>query len=248
MDVNGIASLGRALDPHNIDPAGLERTKLKKAISDFEAIFINQMLKAMRNTINKSGLIDGGNSEKIYTSLIDSEVSKFIASGTGIGLYDVLSKQLIGTEGEGGAPVSAPLTPELRERLEELGSVTFPTSGPVSSGFGMRKDPIWGTMSFHHGIDISASKGAPIYPISDGEVIFSGEKEGYGFVVEVAHSGGYVTRYAHNSENRVKLGDRVSASEAIALVGDTGRSTGPHLHFEVMREGVNIDPIKLFYG
>ncbi len=67
-------------------------------------------------------------------------------------------------------------------------------------------------------------------------------------MVEVAHADGYVTRYAHNSENLVKRGDRVNGSEAIALVGDTGRSAGSHLHFEVLREGVNIDPIKLFYG
>ncbi len=248
MDINGIASLGHTLDPHDVGAEATERTKLKKAISDFEAIFINQMLKAMRNTINKSGLIDGGNSEKIYTSMIDSEVSKFIASGSGIGLYEVLSRQLIGVEGMEGAPKPGPMTLELRERLEELGSLTFPTSGPVSSRFGMRKDPIWGNMSFHNGIDISAPKGAPVYPISDGEVIFSGKREGYGSIVEVEHSGGYITRYAHNSENLVKRGDRVSSSEPIALVGDSGRSTGPHLHFEVMKEGVNFDPIKLFYG
>ncbi len=246
MDINPTGALGQGLNPHGVEKTDPEQARLKKAISDFEAIFINQMLKSMRNTINKSGLIDGGNSEEIYTSLIDAEVSRFIASGTGIGLYEVLSSQLIGVEGRDGGP--GPITPELMERLEELGSLTFPTSGPVSSGFGMRKDPIRGTMSFHHGIDISAPKGAPIYPMSDGEVIFSGEKEGYGRVVEVAHADGYITRYAHNSENLVKRGDLVKGSEPIALVGDTGRSVGPHLHFEVLREGVNIDPIKLFYG
>ena len=248
MDINPIGALGEGLDPHGTEKTRGDHARLKKAISDFEAIFINQMLKSMRNTIKKSGLIDGGNSEKIYTSLIDSEVSKFIASGTGIGLYEVLSGQLLGAEGKDKDGGPGPITPELMERLEELGSLTFPTSGPVSSGFGMRRDPIRGTMGFHHGIDIAASKGAPIYPISDGEVIFSGKKDGYGMVVEVAHADGYVTRYAHNSENLVKRGDLVKGSEPIALVGDTGRSVGPHLHFEVLREGVNIDPIKLFYG
>ena len=246
MDINSTGALGEGFNPHGVEKTGVDQVRLKKAISDFEAIFINQMLKSMRNTINKSGLIDGGNSEEIYTSLIDAEVSKFIASGTGIGLYEVLSRQLIGAEASDGGP--GPITPELMERMEELGSLTFPTSGAVSSGFGMRKDPIRGTMGFHHGIDIAASKGAPIYPISDGEVIFSGEKNAYGRVVEVAHADGYITRYAHNSENLVKRGDLVKGSEPIALVGDTGRSAGPHLHFEVLREGVNIDPIKLFYG
>ncbi len=223
-------------------------SELKKAITDFEAIFINQMLKSMRSTIVKSGLIDESNSEKIYTSLMDAELSKFIAADSGIGLYKVLASQL-GDEYEGTEEAKAPpVTPWLRERLEEIGRLRFPTSGPVISGFGMRKDPLMGGMRFHHGIDIAARAGELVFPVSDGEVIFSGKKEGYGNVVEVRHSNGYVTRYAHNSGNVVKPGDSVRTGEPIARVGTSGRSTGPHLHFEVLKDGVRLDPTRFFYG
>ena len=219
--------------------------KLKKAIEDFEAIFINQMLKSMRSTVMKSGLIDESNSEKIYTSLMDAELSKFIAADSGVGLYKVLSSQLTGEYDKEKAP---PVTPWLRERLDELGSLKFPTSGPVSSGFGMRKDPLEGTMKFHHGIDIAAREGELVFPVLDGEVIFSGEKEGYGNVVEVRHSNGYVTLYGHNSGNIANQGDLVRSGEPIALVGSSGRSSGPHLHFEVLKDGVRLDPARFFYG
>ncbi len=220
-------------------------SKLKKAIEDFEAIFINQMLKSMRSTIVKSGLIDESNSEKIYTSLMDAELSKFIAADSGIGLYEVLSSQLIG---EPAKEKAAPATPWLKERLDELGSLKFPVTGPVSSGFGMRKDPLEGTMKFHHGIDIAARAGELIVSVSDGEVVFSGEKEGYGNVVEIRHSNGYVTLYGHNSGNIVNQGDSVRSGEPVARVGDSGRSSGAHLHFEVLKDGVRLDPTKFFYG
>jgi murein DD-endopeptidase MepM/ murein hydrolase activator NlpD len=226
-------------------------SKLKKAITDFEAIFINQMLKSMRSTIVKSGLIGDSNSEKIYTSLIDAELSKFIAEDSGIGLYKVLSSQLVVEHDEADEANEAkapPVTPWLRERLEEIGRLRFPTSGRISSGFGMRKDPLRGGMMFHHGIDIAAREGELVFPVSDGEVIFSGKKDGYGNVVEVRHSNGYVTRYAHNSGNVVKPGDSVRTGEPIARVGTSGRSTGPHLHFEVLKDGVRLDPARFFYG
>lgn len=223
-------------------------SKLKKAITDFEAIFINQMLKSMRSTIVKSGLINESNSEKIYTSLIDAELSRVLAEDAGIGLYKVLASQLGEGDDETGDVKAPPVTSGLRERLEEIGNLRFPTVGSVSSGFGMRKDPLNGGMMFHHGIDIAARAGELVFSVSDGEVIFSGKKEGYGNVVEVRHSNGYVTLYGHNSENVVKSGDSVRSGEPIARVGSSGRSIGPHLHFEVLRDGVRLDPTRFFYG
>lgn len=139
---------------------------------------------------------------------------------------------------ESGPAVSAP---------EEAG-LPIREGGRVSSGFGYRKDPFTGAVKFHHGVDIAAAEGTGIYPAKAGEVVFSGFRNGYGNVVEVDHGDGLVTRYAHNRANRVAAGDRVDTDTVIAEVGSTGRSTGPHLHFEVRYEGRNVPPQEVFAG
>ncbi len=120
--------------------------------------------------------------------------------------------------------------------------------GRVSSGFGVRKDPFTGKGRFHHGVDIAAAEGTAIHPVKGGEVTFSGYQKGYGNVVVVDHGGGFVTKYAHNRANRVAVGDRVDPDTVIAEVGSTGRSTGPHLHFEVSYGGEKVHPETVFAG
>ena len=120
--------------------------------------------------------------------------------------------------------------------------------GRVSSLFGYRKDPFSGAQKFHYGIDIAAEAGTEVYPVNSGEVTFSGYRKGYGNIVEIDHGEGLVTRYAHNRANRVAVGDRVFPDTIIAEVGSTGRSTGPHLHFEVRRDGRKIPPQMVFSG
>jgi len=141
--------------------------------------------------------------------------------------------------------------------LEEGGPAVSPTEegglpiregGRVSSSFGYRKDPFTGAAKFHHGIDIAASEGTEIYPAKAGDVVFSGFRKGYGNIVEVDHGDGLVTRYAHNRANRVAAGERVGTDTVIAEVGSTGRSTGPHLHFEVQYEGQKVPPQAVFAG
>ncbi len=117
------------------------------------------------------------------------------------------------------------------------------TRGVVTSGFGMRRHPITGRYSMHRGIDIAARPGSPILAMADGLVVFSGRKPGYGNIVEIRHPNGIKTRYAHNQENLVQEGDLVNKGERIALVGSTGSSTGPHVHFEVIRNGRAVNPI-----
>ncbi|MBW7956357.1 MAG: M23 family metallopeptidase [Deltaproteobacteria bacterium] len=139
-----------------------------------------------------------------------------------------------------------PFAPEAPARNMEF---RFPVRGDsrVSSGFGMRTDPMTGEERFHHGIDIAAAEGTPVFPAAPGRVVFSGLKGGYGNLVEVLHDDGHITRYGHNAENLVKAGDRVDTSRPIAYVGSTGRSTGPHLHFEVLMNGIALNP-DTFYG
>lgn len=113
----------------------------------------------------------------------------------------------------------------------------------ISSPYGVRIDPITGKARGHKGIDFSAPRGSKIMAVAAGVVTFSGVKNGYGNVVEISHVDGYKTIYAHNQSNLVKAGDLVQTDQPIALVGSSGRATGPHVHFEVVRNSQAISPI-----
>lgn len=131
----------------------------------------------------------------------------------------------------------------------KLNAAVTPSGWPVeggwiSSGFGARADPFNGHQSYHEGVDIASNMGSPVRAMGDGVVSHSGEKAGYGLLVEVTHESGLVTRYAHSSAVLVRVGDRVKKGQPIALVGSSGRSTGPHLHFEVVRNGASVDPMR----
>ena len=116
-------------------------------------------------------------------------------------------------------------------------------SGYISSYFGERMDPFNGEEAFHKGIDFASDAGTDVLAVGQGVVTWAGPREGYGVLVEVNHGNGYVTRYAHNSRVMVSVGDTVQRGQAIAVVGSTGRSTGPHVHFEVLKDGRQIDPM-----
>jgi murein DD-endopeptidase MepM/ murein hydrolase activator NlpD len=118
------------------------------------------------------------------------------------------------------------------------------TGGVVTSTFGLRRHPLSGRRSMHKGIDIAGKHGSDIVAMADGLVIFSGRKSGYGKIVEIRHPDGLETRYAHNSKNLVSEGDLVTKGQTIAKLGSTGRSTGPHVHFEVRRDGEALDPMR----
>ena len=112
----------------------------------------------------------------------------------------------------------------------------------ISSGFGYRADPFHGSAAMHAGLDFRGPKGSPIHAAADGRVTFVGTKSGYGKVVEVSHGNGMMTRYAHMSAWKAKAGQAVDAGDVIGLIGSTGRSTGPHLHFEVRIHGRAVNP------
>jgi len=116
--------------------------------------------------------------------------------------------------------------------------------GYVSSSFGRRSDPMTGRIAMHTGMDFAAPRGTPIFAAGGGVVTFSGRNGAYGNMVEISHGNGYKTRYAHANELKVKKGDLVGKGEQIATVGSTGRSTGPHLHLEVYRNGAVVNPAR----
>jgi murein DD-endopeptidase MepM/ murein hydrolase activator NlpD len=117
-------------------------------------------------------------------------------------------------------------------------------SGYITSKFGYRRHPIYKRTKFHAGVDFASKRGTPVVATADGVVVFSGWQSGYGRLVEIRHMDGLKTRYAHNQKNLVKEGDMVKKGQAIAKLGSTGRSTGPHVHFEVRKNGKAVNPLK----
>lgn len=138
-----------------------------------------------------------------------------------------------------GKTVTAALNPQ--ESSQELFVPHLPSvGGNITSKVGMRIDPIDGAWRQHNGIDISIPTGTPVKPVSSGVVVYCGSRSGYGNTVIVEHDNGIVTLYAHNSRLMVAQGQQVAPDTILALSGSTGRSTGPHLHFEAWQSGTNI--------
>ncbi len=123
--------------------------------------------------------------------------------------------------------------------------IHWPVDGRLTSEFGWRKSPFTGERIFHAGVDLAANHGDSVRACWDGKVIFSGIKPGYGKLVVVEHSGGWQSYYGHNSKLQAKVGDSIKAGQDIATVGSTGLSTGPHVHFELRRNGTAVDPLKV---
>jgi len=133
--------------------------------------------------------------------------------------------------------VATPDVGDMGEIILNKGLFLWPTEGLVYSLFGMR----WGRM--HRGIDISGKTGTPVLAARDGTVTFAGVKGGYGNIVILSHEDGYETRYAHLSSFKASVGDAVQTGDVIGLMGSTGRSTGPHLHFEIRKDDTARNPL-----
>jgi murein DD-endopeptidase MepM/ murein hydrolase activator NlpD len=243
--------------------------KLHSLAAQFEAMFLSQMLSEMRGSMfggdededKESGFGGSPLSDAMY-----SQLSVALGKAGGIGLAQsmmgALSKQA-GAAGDstntsgmtmGFDPMSAIMTGVDPLSVSTLAPATLgaaaaaapvPVSGMpgrVSSDYGWRRDPIDGSEKFHKGVDLALPLGSEVPAARAGPVSFAGEMSGYGLTVEISHGDGVSTRYAHLSELDVKAGDDVTAGQTIAKSGSTGRSTGPHLHFEVLEEGQAVEP------
>lgn len=122
------------------------------------------------------------------------------------------------------------------------GPSIFPTFGKITDGWGVRMHPVHRRLFFHRGIDIANKTGTPIYATADGEVVLTGYDREYGKIIKLKHDNNYETRYGHLLTFRVAIGDQVRKGQIIALMGSTGMSTGPHLHYEVLVNGVKVNP------
>ena len=183
--------------------------------------------------------------------------SSYLAGGLEIGIASGTPDEFAGSNLLASISELAEL---INERQQQLGKIEgllidqraiedgFVAGRPVenawiASPFGRRPDPITGKSSFHSGIDLTTGKaGAQISSVAGGVVTWAGPRSGYGLMVEVNHGNGFTTRYAHSQELFVEVGDVVSRDDKLALVGSTGRSTGPHVHFEVYKNGRVVDP------
>lgn len=156
------------------------------------------------------------------------------------GVLDALEAQLVDRERQLTVLESLMSTRHLGERIVPGG---WPVVGGwISSHFGYRSDPFTGRGAFHSGVDFAAPAGSRVLATGPGVVSYSGYKSGYGYVVEVTHPGGDVTRYGHNSRNLVREGQILEKGQAVAIIGSTGRSTGTHVHFEVEKNGSPVNP------
>ena len=152
--------------------------------------------------------------------------------------------KLAGCQARRAAAIAAGLpAPQCKPGLGGPVQFAWPVHGPITSPFGMRTDPVTGRYQLHSGVDIGADYGVPIQASADGNVIYAGWYGGYGNAIIIDHGGGYSTLYAHCSAMFVTANQPVRRGQAIGAVGATGWATGPHLHFEIRRNGVPIDPL-----
>lgn len=156
-------------------------------------------------------------------------------------LIDQFEERLQLRDAQLAALESVILARELKQQIHPDGRPI--RAGYISSYFGNRQDPFTGQRAFHAGLDFSSQAGTEVVAVAAGIVTWASERSGYGQMVEVAHGDGYSTRYAHNEHNLVAVGQTVTRGEPLARMGSTGRSTGPHVHFEVLRNGRQVDPL-----
>lgn len=251
-----------ALTLHQMSEPASDSIRMSKdqmeAAKAFEAYMVEMMVKEMRKTI-PDGMFSGESTE-IFSGLFDQEISKRIAETGGFGFDEVMGQAL---NGERLAPQPSSYIPMVtyqpvasnpaasvhdhdhdhHHHHHDHGPGEMPVEGVITSRFGLRSDPFHGKTRHHKGLDIAAPTGTPIHPVRPGTVVSSGERGGYGNVVVLDHGDGTTSLYAHCHELKVKKGDKVAYGDVIATVGSTGRSTGPHLHLEVHRDGKAVDPM-----
>jgi murein DD-endopeptidase MepM/ murein hydrolase activator NlpD len=157
-------------------------------------------------------------------------------------MVDDLQTQLSSREQQLGVLENMILTRELNKQVYPEGRPV--QDGWISSYFGRRADPFTGYTAVHKGLDFAGPEGTKVTTVAAGLVTFSGERSGFGEMVEINHGNGLATRYCHNEKVLVKQGDMVRKGQEVALMGSTGRSTGPHLHFEVLKNGSQVDPLR----
>jgi murein DD-endopeptidase MepM/ murein hydrolase activator NlpD len=182
------------------------------------------------------------NAEPAVGGPASSAASESVAYPDFLSMLDELGAGINDREQKLSVLESLLMSRSLSERVMPSGRPV--EDGWLSSKYGKRNDPFTGKQEFHKGLDFAGKKGSEVIVVGDGVVTWVGKRSGYGNLVEVSHGNGFVTRYGHNQTHLVKVGDTVRKGQQIALMGSSGRSTGPHVHFEVMRDGKTVNPAR----
>lgn len=262
MKITPPSDIGTATAPE------AQREEIKRLAQQFEALLLTQMIREMRRSMIDDGGGEGFGSDVLIDNA-DIEIGSALSRGGGLGvagqMLDVFERQIALLEQRADGPpggmdsrVTAAVTASTSSLVAPPvlpldGSPGSPASAvrpddiagpaPVSSAFGWRRDPLTGSARFHAGVDIAIAYGREVRSAAGGVVSFAGTQAGYGHTVVVDHGNGRQTRYAHLSEPLVKAGDRVAEGQVVGKSGSSGRSTGPHLHFEMLVNGQPVDPL-----
>jgi murein DD-endopeptidase MepM/ murein hydrolase activator NlpD len=245
--------------------AAREREQVKTLAQEFEAMLMLQMIRGMRQSMLEDEAQPEGLGNDTLRDNFDVELSRHLSKAGGFGLGDWLARQVSSETEPAARASSAPGEPQSQPRVMQVSDVRhipapagrqadtddddfrlqLPIDGKTTSGFGLRADPMSGRVKRHRGVDLRAAYGTEVPAAETGKVVFAGERGAYGNLVVVEHGNGVQTRYAHLSSIAVTPGTPVAAGQAIGRVGSTGRSTAPHLHFEVLVNGERVDPERI---
>lgn len=231
-----------------LTPARADEPDEVRAGRGLEAFFLRQLLAETRGT---GGMLSGGFAGETFQAMLDEAMADAMANA-GLGLADTFAAALSGEPGSGAEPSVVVDADEFDRALGRATAgpppagvapaLALPVHGRVSSGFGPRVDPVHGARGNHTGLDLAAPTGTPVVAAAAGTVVRAGDAGGYGQLIVLRHADGSETRYAHLSAIGVEVGAQVARGQPIGAVGSTGRSTGPHLHFELRRNGQAVDP------
>lgn len=216
-------------------------TDPKELSKKIETIFLTELLKVMFENTSFSE----ERTTSTYMTVIIPQIAEMMAGHVGIGRFLTENPNFLNSISKNQKIELKPPSEKQEKHNNLPNKLSLPVSGRITSSFGLRIDPIDGKLRHHNGIDIAVAEGTPVKPVLSGKVIYSGWMGGYGNCVIVEHEKGIQTVYAHNSKNLVKTGDTVTSQTVIALSGSTGRTTGPHLHFEVRKDGVAVNPVAM---
>jgi len=238
--------------------------QLRGATQDFEALFLSYMLKVMRSTVESEKDESSSLGKDVYMEMFDNEIALNIARVRSLGIGEMMYRQLTAESGKNQASESnsplkrlevdsppTPATSSSRDKSESSldlvsenpdAPFVVPIEGELTSAYGFRRHPLTQETRFHRGLDIAASAGTSFRAAQSGTVIFSGFLGGYGNTIILEHADGYRTLYAHAAKLLVNEGEKVRAEQDIGIVGNTGKSTGTHLHFELQKGGERADP------
>jgi len=236
---------------------------VEQVAQEFEALLLAQMVQQMRQSFLSEEEPEGGEGLDLglqgLTETIHVELARALSKAGGIGLAEVLQRSMT-RGGEPGMATPAQPVPAVTESLPEPAIVAagsrrssappgpggsrlrLPFSAPASSDYGWRADPFHGQRRFHAGIDLKAAYGQEVPAAGAGRVVAAGDQGAYGLTVVLEHDNGVRTRYAHLSALQVQPGQEIARGTVVGRVGQSGRATGPHLHFEVLVNGQRVDP------